>query len=154
MDSSTSESGTASDLLGRRAFLQRSCGWCIAALAAGVTASSLSGCAPLPLYRGKQEKGTITVPMTELGEKKLLLVRTPQSEFDLLLVRDAKDKFHTLLMRCSHQEQPLTATADGLYCASHGSQFDLAGNVQKAPATAPLQKFVTTVENGQFVIHL
>jgi Rieske Fe-S protein len=57
-------------------------------------------------------------------------------------------------MQCSHQNQPLSATKTGLFCASHGSAFDLEGNVTVEPATDPLRKFKTEVNNATIKIYL
>jgi cytochrome b6-f complex iron-sulfur subunit len=65
------------------------------------------------------------------------------AEYDILLVKKSEELFDAIYMRCSHRENPLTATATGLHCSAHGSSFDLNGQVMKEPATAPLQKFPT-----------
>jgi Rieske Fe-S protein len=51
-------------------------------------------------------------------------------------------------MKCSHQDNSLTVTKTGLFCSSHGSTFDLEGNVTKEPALEPLKKFKTEINNS------
>jgi Rieske Fe-S protein len=57
-------------------------------------------------------------------------------------------------MKCTHQENALTATPEGLHCSAHGSSFDLEGRVTKEPALAPLQRFAVKLENDHLSINL
>lgn len=75
-------------------------------------------------------------------------------EFDILLVKRKDGTYNALYMQCTHQNQPLSANKSGLFCASHGSAFDLEGNVNVEPATSPLKKFRTETENNNVKIYL
>jgi len=77
-----------------------------------------------------------------------------QVAYDILLVKKSTEEYLAIYMKCSHQENPVTATTTGLFCSSHGSRFDLDGNVTKEPATAPLKKFKTAIIDNQIVIDL
>lgn len=96
----------------------------------------------------------LTVPASSFGEGKLLVVRAPGLDFDVLLVKKADNNYTALLMKCTHQDNPLTATSSGLFCPSHGSSFDLEGRVTKEPALAPLRKYNTTITDNNITIHL
>ncbi|MBI1223002.1 MAG: Rieske 2Fe-2S domain-containing protein [Bacteroidetes bacterium] len=138
----------------RRQFIRSSCTLCVG-IGAGISAITLlQGCVAVPVYKTKPQSKNLVIPETQFLENKLVLVRTPQLDFDILLVKDEADKFHALYMQCSHQNQPLTATNDGLFCASHGSRFDLDGKVQKAPASKELQRFPTYYEKPNIFIQL
>jgi len=47
---------------------------------------------------------------------------------------------------CTHKGKPLGVDKDGhIFCAAHGSKFDLDGKVAKGPAKDPLKPFKITV---------
>ncbi len=75
-------------------------------------------------------------------------------EFDILLVKKSDGTYNALYMQCTHQSQPLTASKTGLFCSSHGSGFDLDGNVTIEPATRPLRKFKTEAGSDAVKIYL
>ena len=139
----------------RRDFLRSSCISCVGAAALGVSLVELSSCSPaLPTYKTSFKGNTIDVPVASFGESNLLIIRDMQVEFDILLVRKSAEDYRAIYMKCSHRSNPVSATATGLYCPSHGSTFDLDGNVLKEPATAPLQKFKTQLNNQTITITL
>ena len=77
-----------------------------------------------------------------------------QVAYDILIVKKGDQDYSAIYMKCSHQENPVTATATGLFCSSHGSRFDLEGNVLKEPALTPLKKFNTQIKEGQLIVDL
>lgn len=128
---------------------------CLSAAALGVTVSQLTSCAPaFPVFKTSFTGNNISVPATSFVESNLVIVRDLQVDFDILLVRKSPTDYTALYMKCSHQSNALTATSHGLYCSTHGSSFDLEGNVIKEPATAPLQKFKTEVVDDAIHITL
>ena len=143
MGFSTSVLVTAFDMPTRREFLKQSCGAC---LGTSVLLTQLSGCSPaLPIYKTSLGKDFIQVPLSSFLNSQLLIVRDLQQPFDILVVKKSATDFNAILMKCSHQENPVTATSSGLYCSSHGSSFDLDGNVLKEPALTSLKKYKTEV---------
>jgi len=131
----------------RRQFIKTSCTACLGAL----ISSQLTSCAPaFPVYKTKFEKGTVNVPLTSFATSNLVIVRDMQMDFDILVVKKAETDYQSIYMKCSHQSNPLTATSTGLFCSAHGSSFDLDGNVRTQPASAPLQKFKTDL-NENFI---
>jgi Rieske Fe-S protein len=139
----------------RRDFIKKSCTLCVGLMGMGAIVTQLSSCAVLPIFKGEMENDVIAVPLSFFIDKnKMLLVRNPKLEFDILLVKIDNAKFNALLMKCTHQENALTATEKGLFCASHGSAFDLEGNVTKEPALSPLKKFKTEINNSSILINL
>ena len=99
-------------------------------------------------------QNTIAVLPSDFLEGNALIVKTNSLPFYLLCVRDTDGHYHTVEMKCSHQDQPLNYTGNKLSCASHGSQFDLNGNVLQAPANQPLRTFKTLFQNNQIIIQL
>lgn len=139
----------------RREFIKQSCALCMGIAGLGVLSSQLSGCAPMPIYKGEIEKDLITVPLSYFTDKNnLVIVRNIKIDFDILLIKLADGNYNALLMKCTHQDNPLTANQSGLYCSAHGSSFDLQGNVTKEPALYPLRKFKTEINNSSVQIYI
>lgn len=122
-------------------------------LALGWLTTQLSSCAALPVVKAESFQGLITVLLSSFTEKNnSVIVRNSQLEFDILLVRSG-NTYNALQMKCTHQDNPLTVNSTGLYCAAHGSTFDLQGNVTKEPALQPLKKYKTELNESSIVIH-
>jgi cytochrome b6-f complex iron-sulfur subunit len=139
----------------RREFLKDACTACIGTALIGVTFSSVTSCSSLPIYKTDlSKKNVINIPLTSFGESNLVILRDMQMPYDILLVKKSDAQFDALYMRCTHQENPVTATTTGLYCSAHGSQFDLDGKVTKEPALAPLKKFKTALVDNQIQVDL
>ncbi|MEO8589197.1 MAG: Rieske (2Fe-2S) protein [Flavobacteriales bacterium] len=134
----------------RRAFLRSSCRGC-AGLALGVGVLSLSACASLPMVKVQSDGRTFSVPLSAFAESAHVIARTPKLSYDVLLVALPNGEFRSLYLRCTHQDQPLSATATGLHCPSHGSRFGMDGSVEEGPATTPLHLF-TAHRNGDVII--
>jgi Rieske Fe-S protein len=138
----------------RREFLKQSCGACLGASITGILLTELSGCLPaLPIYKTSLGKDFIQIPLSSFLDSSLLIVRDLQQPFDILVVKKSVSDFNAILMKCSHQENPVTATGSGLYCSSHGSSFDLDGNVLKEPALTSLKKYKTEVVDEFLIIN-
>lgn len=138
----------------RRDFLKTACGFCAALGTVGMTATLLEGCTSIPVVKASPQNNRITVPLASFGESKYVFVRASGSESDILLIKKTDGNYNALLMQCTHEAQPLTVSGSSIYCASHGSSFDLDGKVTKEPATRPLQKYPVTVETDSVVILL
>ena len=138
----------------RRQFIKSSCSACIGAAATGLLFSQLTSCAPaFPVYKAKFDKGIIQVPLTSFETSNLVIVRDLQMDFDILLIKKSSEDYQAIYMKCSHQSNPLTATSSGLFCSAHGSSFDLDGKVRTEPATGPLQKFKTELQDTNVTIN-
>lgn len=139
----------------RREFIKTSCINCAAIIGVSSLATLLNSCASLPIIKTDSKEKTILIPQLSFQENQnLLIVKNSNLEFDILLVKKKDNNYNALYMQCSHQSQPLTANKSGLFCASHGSSFDLEGNVIVQPATQPLRKFKTEIENNNIKIYL
>ncbi len=138
----------------RRDFIKQSCTLCAGLAGFGAIATQLSSCAPLPVLKGESKEGIITVPLAAFtGKNNVMIVRNAQLDFDIALVKNSASDYTALLMKCTHQDNPLSLTKNGLFCPSHGSAFDLEGNVTQEPALVPLKKFTTEIINSSILIN-
>lgn len=139
----------------RRAFIKSGCGYCAAIASVGVIGSLLESCAPSELiYKAESAGETIVVPVEKLTGKNYLIIRSPKLEYDILLVKDSENAFHALAMQCTHRQQPLVVTSTGLICNEHGSRFDMEGKVTQDPATRPLARYKTEMNQNNVLIYL
>ena len=134
----------------RRNFIKNTCKACLGVACSATVLTMLESCASLPVYKTKPENGVMVVPIEQFAQTNMVLARTSQLDYDVLVMKREDGTYKALYMRCSHQDQPLNATNTGLYCTTHGSTFDLDGNVTKEPASKPIRSFKTTADN-QFV---
>jgi nitrite reductase/ring-hydroxylating ferredoxin subunit len=131
----------------RRDFVKRSCVLCAGLGAAGL--SQLSSCSPtLPTYHVKFAGNTLTVPVVSFEESDILFVRDDKAAYDILLVRRSPLQYDAIYLRCSHGNYALGTSSDGLSCSAHGSAFDYEGTVRTGPATEPLLRFPTELDNN------
>jgi Rieske Fe-S protein len=138
----------------RREFLKDTCTACLSTAFLGLTFSQLTSCSSFPIYKTNLSQKIVSVPLSNFAESNLVILRDMQVAYDILLVKKSESEFNAIYMKCSHQENPVTATKSGLFCSSHGSTFDLDGNVTKEPALAPLKKFKTIIQDNQITIDL
>jgi nitrite reductase/ring-hydroxylating ferredoxin subunit len=127
---------------------------CVALGGIGVVASFLEGCSSIPIVKASPENNSITVPVNSFGKSSYVLVRSAKLEFDILLVKKTDGTYHGLKMQCTHQAQPLSVSGNGLHCATHGSGFDLDGNVTHEPATVPLTRYFAVQKGDSIIIQL
>jgi nitrite reductase/ring-hydroxylating ferredoxin subunit len=137
----------------RKEFIKTGCAFCVGALLFGA-ASSLGSCTSALAVTKTISNNTITLLPSDFLESKTLIVKTNSLPFYLLCIRVSDTEYRTLEMKCSHQEQPLNFNGEKLQCSSHGSAFDLEGNVLIPPANAPLHRFRTEKISNQIIIHL
>ena len=144
-------------MLTRRDFVKSGCLTCIGSLA-GIQVL-LEACSPkaLPLLNyGSDHETILKVPLEKFGTGKsdLLILRTTRLSNDILLIKEKQDQFRALYLECTHEGLSLTPTSSKIYCAAHGSAFDLEGNILTEPALKPLKQFKTKLIEDQIVIYL
>ncbi len=137
----------------RRAFFKASCMGC-AGLAVGIGTLSLQGCASIPLVHAVSDQGVLRVPLTSFTKGAMVIARTDELPEDILVLKRSDGSYASLYLRCTHRDQPLSATATGIHCPSHGSRFALDGAVLEGPATIALRMFRTSADAEQVIIEL
>jgi Rieske Fe-S protein len=138
----------------RREFIKDGCRACAGASLVGLVMTQLSACSSLPVYKTNLAAKKVEVPLTSFAESNLVIVRDMQTPFDILVVKKSPAEYNALYLKCTHRENPVSATKTGLYCPEHGSTFDLDGNVTKEPAPAPLKRFATQLQEQSVLIDL
>jgi nitrite reductase/ring-hydroxylating ferredoxin subunit len=137
----------------RNQFITRSCLACAGIASIGISSLLLESCASLPSAIFTVEKERVIIDKTELLNKKILLLSNRQLAHDILLVQE-DNEITALRMICSHEEQPLTATADKLHCNAHGSTFNLKGEATREPAISSLKKHKLESNEQAIIIFL
>ncbi len=133
----------------RRKFIKDSCTVCAGMLAFTAIASLLSSCAALPVYSTTVKDNLIQVPLESiLPDEQMKIIRSKSLAYDILLVLKQDKKHISFLMKCTHQDNILVATKQGMVCNLHGSHFDLNGDVKIGPASKPLKRLKTIEENN------
>ena len=136
----------------RRSFIKQSCQACAAIALGPAIVAALESCSSTAVLKLSAVNNSVSVPLTSFAEKQQVVVRVAGRSFDLLCIKLDDTNFRTLEMKCTHQDQPLVSSGKSLYCNSHGSQFDLEGKVLRDPASRPLKKFETQLQQDQVVI--
>ena len=130
--------------VGRREFLKRT-GIALTSLTlAGTLAEILASCASAtgPTIT----HGTTTVNVASLTTNGSYLVdnNVQPDGTPILVIRQNATTFVALSMYCTHAGCQVNPPSNGsIYCACHGSRFDLNGNVIAGPAPSPLTKYST-----------
>ncbi len=139
----------------RRDFIKTTCVTCAGVIGGGTLLSLLNSCATLPVLKTSSKESKLVVPESSFIENQnLLIIKNSNFDFDILLVKKKDNTYNALYMQCTHQDQPLSATKNGLFCSAHGSAFNLDGEVTIQPATKSLKKFKTEIENNNVLVHL
>jgi nitrite reductase/ring-hydroxylating ferredoxin subunit len=139
----------------RRDFIKTTCLGCAGILGGSALLSMLNSCSPLPVLKTSSKDNVLSVPESSFVENQnVLIIKNTNFEFDILLVKKKDNTYNALYMQCTHENQPLSATKSGLFCSSHGSAFNLEGEVTVQPATKALKKFRTQTENNNVIIYL
>lgn len=139
----------------RREFIKTTCLTCAGVIGGGALLSLFNSCSPLPVLKISTKETKLSIPEASFIENQnVLIIKNSNMEFDILVVKKKDATYNALYMQCTHESQPLSATKSGLFCSSHGSAFNLDGEVTVQPATRPLRKFKTEIENNNIIIYL
>ena len=133
----------------RREFLLKTC----------MTGLALTGCSFLfteckPTAAIHETTDEIFVPVSSFKGKNNLVVTSTKHKQNILVVKQQDGNYHALSMTCTHKGATVDLKGEQLVCPSHGSRFDLEGNVVKAPAARPLKKYNVSEKKGEIVISL
>lgn len=99
------------------------------------------------------DHNTISIGLDMFQAANHYIIRNKALPFDIIVIKN-QDVYTALQMRCTHNDVALSFSGKKIVCASHGSEFDLKGNVTKEPATAALTAYKTSIHEQQLIIHL
>lgn len=133
----------------RRNFIKNSCSVCVGLI--GMQWLLESCHTAQPVFLATMQQNQLAVPLSAFADKNALLVRHANLSYDILLVKE-QDVYRAFEMKCTHNDVALHFTGQKLVCQSHGSEFDLQGNVIKDPAPRPLKKYHTKIQDQQIII--
>ena len=135
----------------RRDFIKNSC---VACMGLSAFAPILASCGTTQsVVKPTLVQYFLSVPLAQFANTPTAILRHHQLEYDILVVKQ-ENEFTALQMRCTHNDIALTFSGKKLICQAHGSEFDLKGQVTKAPAAANLHTYRTSVKDSQLIIHL
>ena len=139
----------------RRFFIKNACAAC-GALA--LTNTLLSSCGTsaktVSIYKAVQQNGKIAIPLGELSQTMIKLVRVKDYAYDVAVNKKSDGNFLALVLRCTHAGQALTKTGSSYFCKLHGSRFTQEGAVLKGPASSPLEQLQTQTDDQYIWITL
>lgn len=138
----------------RRKFLTSACKACLLA-GAGFLTIDLAACSPsLKVLKLPITQNAVRLPVTAFTSESLQIIRPEGWLYDIAVRRISASEYEALLLECTHQQNQLIVNQNGFKCMLHGSQFHLDGQVMKGPAERALNKFPTSIDQGQVVIQL
>jgi cytochrome b6-f complex iron-sulfur subunit len=75
----------------------------------------------------------------------------------ILVARVSESEFRAIAINCTHFGSEVALVSDAgeapkYRCTNHGSEFDLAGQVTKGPASNPLKTYAVTPEDGKLYL--
>ena len=139
----------------RRSFLKSACFVCGSALTMGLVSTGVTSCTTVPRYKPvSNADGKVIIPFAALGESQSIMVAVAHLDYDIILIKNSDGTASAFYMQCTHQDNPIVASDKGFYCPSHGSAFNLKGEVTKGPASSDLQQFPVTIIDQQYEISI
>ncbi len=138
--------------LNRKNFIKFTCNTACG-IGLGVALLNVESCSPFPVIKTKHEKGEIKIPLLSLKDKKDILVRDLELDYDIM-IKEKEGKYTVLVLKCTHQDWLLSPNAKGFNCSLHGSTFDIDGKVVNGPAALPLKQLNYIVEKENIIITL
>ena len=130
----------------RKDFIKNSCRAC-ASLFVLSSIASLESCSPIKLVNSDIKDNSMQVDIANFEKTNTLKVRNMSLPYDVFLTKK-ENNYEAIYMKCSHNDNPVYANTKGFNCPTHGSSFDLDGKVLVGPATEPLKKLKTVLENN------
>ena len=136
----------------RRDFLKSACTACAGVAALGFIMADLESCKTADPNAITVSKKQVTVPLSQMADKNVLIIKSASLEYDIALVKKSEKEFVALKMVCPHRQNPVTTASTGFFCPSHGSEFDMDGKVTKGPSANSLTQFQTVIQKGKAII--
>lgn len=136
----------------RKEFLKKTCKACIG-ITAGWMLTELAACSHTPIYKAEVKDHKAAIPLSMFASSDVLITSIRGLEYDLAIRKEKDNSYSALLLKCTHFDNPLTATGTGYTCSLHGSMFDREGVVTQGPAEYNLKHYPTTVNATDVIIH-
>ena len=128
--------------VGRREFLKRTGIALTAVTLSGALAEFLASCSSST--GPSVTHGTTTIDISKLVADGQFLIDTNVTPdgTPILVVRQSATTYSALSMLCTHAGCQMDAPKGGqIFCACHGSTFDMKGQVLRGPAQTPLTSY-------------
>lgn len=122
------------------------------ALAALPLAQLVSACTGLTVYRVAPDRGQLRLDLSSISELLVpagtALVSVEGTTTPLFVVRYNETQYYTLASVCTYQPCNLREKGSRFFCSCHGCTYDRSGSVVKGPASLPLRRYPTRLENN------
>ncbi|MBL7773957.1 MAG: Rieske (2Fe-2S) protein [Chitinophagaceae bacterium] len=135
--------------MNRKHFIRAGCMLCIGMM---LPIHDVVANAKTKKYKASLVDGTLTVPLAEIADDNMLILKNKELEFNILLIRK-EGEFKALQMMCTHEGVPVTLSGETMHCSAHGSRFDFDGNVLQEPALKPLIQYEVSLNNNSILIN-
>ena len=112
----------------------------------------LESCSSAPVYHAAIRQGEIEVPRTLFYQTSIQIVRPEDYPYDIALERQDDGTYLALILQCTYGDSKLSYTGGGFACALHGCAYDIRGEVAKGPASSPLKKLPTQIDNTNVIV--
>jgi thiosulfate dehydrogenase [quinone] large subunit len=90
---------------------------------------------------------TFDVSALNADGKALVTTSDGGDGFPIIIIRTAPGTFTALSSRCTHEDCQVNPPSGGsIYCACHGSRFDISGRVLQGPARTALYTYRTAYD--------
>lgn len=136
----------------RKEFLKQTCKACIG-IGAGWMLTELAACSHTPIYKAEVKDHKAAIPLTMFANSDVLITSIKGLEYDVAIRKEKDNNYSALLLKCTHFDNPLTATGTGYTCSLHGSMFDREGKVTQGPAEYDLKHYSTSVNATDLILH-
>jgi Rieske Fe-S protein len=120
----------------------------------GMLMGDFIGCSTDMVYKTSVQNNTLNVPVSLFSKSNFQIVQPGDFGYNLALTRKPDGSFSALVLRCTHADNPLTATGKAYRCSLHGSTFDLDGDVTHGPAQFALQRLKTELSGDTISVFL
>lgn len=141
----------------RRDFLKKSCLACASIAGIGVLSSVLQSCSSLISLKTYPENGVVKLNKSKFTEENhvVILKNFDMLNFDIAVVKFDDNTYKAIEMQCTHVPgNHLIATNSGFHCNTHGSAFNLKGEVTHEPASRELKEYPLEISSETIIIHI
>jgi len=117
--------------------------------------SLVAGCSSSSIQKSEvmgQHGGEIIIDCNKLkniGDRIILEIKNLNTK--IILIKTGINEYSALSLMCSHKGCELVVYNNFFECPCHGSEFDIQGNALKWPATEPLVKYKTVINNDNTI---